>query len=45
MTATTATPDAVLIGFAFKKGASLSLWLSGSAARMSTILGILGSFI
>jgi hypothetical protein len=40
MTATTATPEAVLTGFPFKKGVNLSLWLSGRAAIISTIFGM-----
>lgn len=39
MTATTAIPEAVLTGFAFKMGINLSLYSSGMADNISTILG------
>lgn len=39
MTATTAIPEAVLTGLAFNKGINLSLYCSGMADNISTILG------
>ena len=39
ITATTAIPDAVLTGFAFNIGINLSLYSSGIADNISTILG------
>jgi hypothetical protein len=41
MTATTAIPLAVLTGLPFNIGVNLSEWLSGRAAKISTIFGIL----
>lgn len=41
ITATTAIPDAVLTGLAFNNGINLSLYASGIADKISTILGVL----
>jgi len=43
ITATTAIPEAVLIGFAFRKGVSFSLKTSYKEAILSNNFGILAS--